>query len=233
MNTKLAQQEPQSSSEQQPSWGEAGKTRGRANMQLAIDFVRDFPIGTRLDAADFDAWAERHGLLTVPPNYAAKDSDAWKAHLMRRHEQRYRINRGGSHPRLREEGSTPFSLDTITQGIYEVRAPHDAAAHSEIPSKVARFFDTKRKRLAYLMQSADWDVLPPYERILAEAIFDDIDGFRDDVQNNSTRITSKIAKLEGRIRKAIDVGQIKPQNGGIKQLLDASSEESGNTIEEE
>jgi hypothetical protein len=209
----------------EPVWGEASSQRGLSHLQQAIEFVTDHPIGTRLSAADFDQWAQRHGLLNLPVN-APKNSDAWKAHLMRRHELRYRINRSGAHPRLREQNATPFSLDKVQTNLYEVRAPHASATLLGIPNKVASLVDTNRKKLSYLLQSADWDVLPPYERMVAESLYDDIDGFSDDVHSRCNRLDHKFSKLQARLKRAIDLGEIKPRNHGIQQLLTkAESEE--------
>jgi hypothetical protein len=206
-------------------WGEASKIRGQSNMQMAMDFVTAFPVGTELNISEFDQWAHASGLLVVPSADASKNSDAWKAHLQRRHELRYRINNAGSHPRLRDNGSTPFTLDKLPGGgMYAVRAPHAAVAMSEIPGKVASFLGTKRRKLGYLMQSEDWDNLPPYERIVAETIFDDIDRFRGLIEHQVRSLESKFSKLESRLRRAVGAGQITSTNGGIAGLLTSDND---------
>jgi hypothetical protein len=201
-------------------WGRASEKRGLSHLDIAMEFVKDFPIGVIISAADFDNWAQRHGLLNTPTN-APKRSDAWMAHLHRRHELRYRINRSGSHPRLTELGSTPFSMDTIGQGTYEIRAPQVAAAQTTLPKKIVSLTNNKRKQLAYLMESSDWPAIPPHERAMAESIYDDIENFGELVTLQANVISRKLVKLELKLKRAIELGDIKPSNHGIQQLIAA------------
>jgi hypothetical protein len=201
-----------------PAWDTASKSRGLANLQLALDFVANFPIGTIVRANEFDAWAAQQDLIKVPHPESDKQGDAWKAHLMRRHELRYRINNAGAHPRLRDHGSTPFSFDTVTPGLYEVRQPYQAATRSNIPSKVASFINTKQKQLAYLMQSEDWTALAPWDRIAAKTLYRDIAAFKRRIDADAKELIEKFDELEAQLRSAVEVGDINPRNGGIKQL---------------
>jgi hypothetical protein len=211
---------PMETSSQVP-WGDANPRRGKTNLELALSFIAAFPIGTRVSSAEFDQWAANEGHLVVPSVEASRDkqSDAWKAHLMRRHELRYRINKAGTHPRLADEGSTPFTMDTIIPGSYEVRSPHVAYAQSSMAAKIMSTTHTQKTKLTYLMQSADWSTLPPYERIFAEEIYSEIDGLAEDTITRAGRLNKKMDGLKKRLELSVETGEIKPQNGGISRLL--------------
>lgn len=200
------------------AWGKANDRRGVGYTEVAVEFVKNHPIGTLLTTDEFDTWSHNRKLLMVPSKDAPKNSDAWLGHLQRRHIVRGRLNKAATHPRMTEMGSTPFVL-VAHAGGFEVRAPHTAIGKAELPRKFKTLVETKRKQLQYLMQSADWPALPPHERAVAETIHDDIDNFADDVNIAADRISRKLAKLEHRIQKGIDAGSIVPANGGFKQLL--------------
>lgn len=204
---------------------EANPRRGELHQNTARAFVSRFPVGTLLTAEDFDSWAHESGYMKVPTGIT-RSSDAWKAHLQRRHELKYRINQAGSHPRM----DTPFIIEALGSCQWEVRAPHVAISKTKMFSSLESLTNTKRKRLEYLMQSADWNVLPAHERAFAEALFDDIDMFQSSLNLNVQQLTSKFAKLEGRLRRAVEIGEIKPRNGGIRAIVDSSNE--GNTHHE-
>jgi hypothetical protein len=205
-----------------PDWGEAGKGRGLSNLQLALDFIDRFPIGTKVSVKEFDAWGASRGAFKLPSEEDAKDknSDPWKAHLMRRHELRHRINLASKHPRLRDtHGKTPYSFDTVVAGQwYEVRPPFQAAVQSEIPKRVSTYLNTQYKKLSFLMQSEDWDALTEWHRSVAETLFEDIEAFQAHVQLHSKTLQRKFNKLTADLRRGIERGDIKPRNGGIKQL---------------
>jgi hypothetical protein len=205
-------------SEDKDKWGLASDRRGRSHTDLAKTFVADFPIGSKLLSEQLDKWLHDHGMLTVPPLAASKNSDAWLGHLQRRHIMRGRLNNSATHPRMSEEGSTPFIL-LATKGGFEVVAPQVAASRAELPHRLQTLAVTKRKQLAYLMQSADWSALPVHEQAIAEAIYDDIDAFVDDTVISAKRIGIKLTKLEHRIQMLMDAGTVVPRNGGLKQLL--------------
>src|SRR5690349_4656093 len=84
-------------------WGKANPRRGAGHTDTALMFLRDHPVGETLTPEKFDEWAQRLGLLNVPTG-APKQSDAWLAHLQRRHQLRYNINKAATHPRM----DTPF-----------------------------------------------------------------------------------------------------------------------------
>lgn len=218
-NITATSQIPEIISESSP-WGQANKNRGIRFHDLAMAFVDKFPIGTALSDAQLDRWAAQQKQLKVPPQGTSKDADAWLAHLQRRHQFRYSLNKAGAHPRMTENGSTPFVVESVSQGVYEVRSPHDALHKQTMPQKVESLVRTKRKQLTYLMQSADWDQLPPAERIYAESLYDDIENFESRVDNEATMIDRKLEKLRSKLLIGIQSGRITPKNGGIKAMIE-------------
>jgi lipopolysaccharide biosynthesis protein len=159
-------------------------------------------------------------MLTIPPEDTPKNSDAWLGHLQRRHQHRAKINKAATHPRMYEkEHSSAFTIAAVAGG-FEVRATHTAASKNELAKRLATLTVTKRKQLAYLMQSTDWLNLPPHERAVAETIYDDIVALEEDTSKSAERISSKLERLEHRIQRALDAGDICSQNGGIQRLLE-------------
>jgi hypothetical protein len=199
-------------------WGKASNRRGLNHVDAAKTFVADFGIGAKLATEQFDKWLHEHGMLTMPPPDTPKNSDAWLGHLQRRHIMRGRINAAATHPRMTDEGSSPFIIVAI-QGGFEVLAPQVAASKAELPRKLQTLVVTKRKQLSYLMQSADWSALPVHEQAIAETIYDDIDAFVVDTKTTADRISHKLVKLEHRIQMLMDAGTVVPRNGGLRQLI--------------
>jgi hypothetical protein len=206
-------------------WGFANPRRGQRYHELALAFIKDHPIGTTLTVDEFDTWAQHRGELNVPVG-APKTSDAWKAHLQRRHELRNKLRTASTHSRMLESGSTPFSLDQVSQGALEVRKPQDAIIQGNIPKKIASLITTKRKQLAFVMQSADWEHIPPHLRERLESIYDDIDLFKESIDMHERQLSMKFAKVQSKIRRELEAGAITPVNHGLQQLLSDQSDES-------
>lgn len=204
----------------QMRWGVANKQRGAKYHALAVAFVSVFPIGSRLDAEKFDEWAEDNRLLVVPPNDASKKSDAWMAHLQRRHMLRYNINKAATHPRMTEKGSVPFVIDTISTGEYEVRAPQEAMYAPTLPQRVDSLTKTRRKQLDHLMQSTDWKQLPAYYKANANRLYDDIDAFESEVDLKSRNLIKKFTGLQADLTAAVASGEITPSNGGVRAVIE-------------
>jgi hypothetical protein len=203
----------------QKPWGQAHPQRGAGHHDTASLFLESHPLGTQLRSDDFDRWAAAQGLLKLP-QVESKQDDAWKAHLQRRHELRYRINKAGTHPRM----ETPFIIEAISFDRWEVRSPEVAISQNKILRQVERLTNTKKKHLDYLMQSADWSILPIHERVLAEALYDDIDLFQRQIELCATSLETKLARLQHKIRKGVESGAIDPVNSGIKRILEIEAE---------
>jgi len=195
--------------EPKPEWGKANDKRGVKYTDWAAKFAERFPVGSILTADELDVWLEEQGLLTRPPEGAPKDSDAWLGHLQRRHIHRGKLNKASTHPRLLEQGVTPFSLDAVGGG-FEVRAPHSSAARMEIHSRLQSLVGTKRKQLKYLMQSTYWEALPPYVRDYTENLHDEIEMFSENIRNMVGQLESRFVKAERRIEQYIPATNLLP-----------------------
>jgi len=209
-----------------PSWGKANDIRGLQYVDIAVEFIRDFPVGTIFKADEFDVWAQKRGLLNTPTN-APKKSDAWLAHLQRRHQLKTNINKAAAHPRMQNqgEGIVPYVIQQVTMGGWITQSISSAIGKHDLPKKMVSLFTTKKRQLNYLMQSADWHHLPPFERVLAEELYEDIDELEENVSRKSERITNKYARLESKIKRALENNEIKSVNGGIKALLEPEKSE--------
>lgn len=217
MSKTLPVPRPQSTVLEKP-YGECNPLRGANHVDAAMAFVAEFPIGSILSPERFDDWAHKKGFLNVPDG-ARKSSDAWLAHLQRRHQLHYNINKAATHRRM----DVPFAVEFVRNGMWEVRPPHISIAKTKITQRVESLLGTKRKQLDYLMQSADWNVLPPHERIFAESLYDDLDMYQQQIELHTRNLSNKFSKLESKIKRAVESGEIKPQNGGIRRLLGIES----------
>jgi len=204
-----------------PKWGKASNRRG-THIQLAIAFVNRFPVGSTLSVEDFDQWTWDNGHLPMPSAHTPKKSNEWLAHLQRRHVLRHKINMAGAHPRLASIGSTPFIMEHIGNQKYEVRAPHMAIATNRIDPHLNR----ARKKVAYLMQSSDWQRLSDLDRKFAEEIFYETEEYVDEVTRKATALNAKFKRFENFLRSRVEQGLIAPVNGGIRHLLDHSADPS-------
>jgi hypothetical protein len=203
----------------------ASDRRGTSHYtQVACKFVRDYPIGEILSAELLDTWFGKNDLLTVPPIDTPRSGDAWMAHLQRRHLQVKRVNQSSTHPRMRDYGSTAFVI-VAEGGKFHVRAPHEAIVQGRLPRKVLSVCKTGRKKLRYLMESADWSALPAYERALAESIEDDIDLFEKHINSSADALTTKLAKLDRKIRQSMVAGELPKNSDGIGKFLSPPRDE--------
>jgi hypothetical protein len=192
--------------------------RGK-HKEVAIEFVQRFPVGSTLAIEEFDQWAWDHGHLPNPGT-TVKSSDEWLAHLQRRHQFRHRINMAGAHPQLAALGSTPFIMDNLGNGKYEVREPHIAIATNRIDPRL----ESARKKVVYLMQSADWRRLSDLDRKFAEEIYYEVDEYRDEVVRKAAALNAKFRRFEAFLRSRVEQGLVISPSGGIQQLLEDNSE---------
>lgn len=190
------------------------RIRGINYHKLALEFVETFPVGTTIQAKEFDKWCHARGLLNYPDG-ADKKSDVWKAHLQRRHEWRYKINTAGTHSRMKDRA---FTIESQSQGVFCVLAPQAALALSSVPAQLNGLLVTKRKQLAYLMQSADWALLEPAALIHAEMLYDSISDFGATVALEMQHLERKFLKLRAHVLR---VGEAAGNNtnGGIRAFL--------------
>ena len=180
--------------------------------EVARQFIKDFPHGTLLNAEQFDKWAWKHGYVPEPKGLGKK-TDGWLAHLQRRHILRYNMNKAGTHSRMEEFA---FTLDKIDGALYEVRTPQLAIHRHDVLKRVTCLLKVKQKRLKYLFQSADWAHIPPFDRALAEEIYDELQHFRNTVEMNVVHLETRFERLNQKLRKL----KLENSNGGIKRLTE-------------
>lgn len=196
----------------------ANPMRGKGFHDHAVAFSETFAIGDTLSADKFDEWAHERGYLNVPFG-AKKQSDVWLAHLQRRHQLRYSINKAAMHPRMREENRQPFIIENIGHKAWEVRDVVTALQQNETAKKLAQLADVQKKKLVYLQQSEDFEQLPPYMRLAVTDLSADIDSALAKIDLESRDLDRRIARIQGRIRASIESGEVKPINGGIRGFL--------------
>jgi len=190
----------------------------------ASDFISKWPLGTykqpkTLSVDDFDKWLESRGILTVPPEGTGKQSDQWLGHLQRRHHAAKKLVLASTNrAKMERSGVTPFSIK-IGGGVVTVLAPHERIATGEIPGKIETVLKTRRRQLRYLMEGADWAVLPEHERMRAETLNEDINDFEYHVRGHVEHLARKFDRLAHTIQMAVEDGRIEPVNGGINRFL--------------
>lgn len=202
------------------AWGEANPVRGLNYHTVARKFIRDFPIGTTLTNEKFDHWAHQAGYLNVPFG-APTGSDVWLAHLQRRHQLRANLYKASTHPRMQEMGEECFVLSRAAGGTMIVESTGAALTHGHFATKLDSLIGTKRRHLSYLMQSADVAQMLPWQRAIAEELFNEIDEWNEDVQRKTYRLDSKFTRLVNQIKHDVESGAIKQVNHGIERLIAA------------
>ena len=129
----------------------ANPKRGLPREHFAIQFIQQFPAGSLLMMDDFDAWCEGQGLFTVPRG-VSKKSDAWLAHLQRRHQVKAGLNRALNHPRMKVVGLEAASVERISHGRLEVRPAKDLILRNSMAKSIESLTGTHRRQLQYAMQ---------------------------------------------------------------------------------
>jgi hypothetical protein len=199
--------------------GKENPLRGLHHADDAAAFVGEFPIGSELSPDDFDKWAHRTGRLNVPFG-APKNADVWKAHLQRRHELRYRINKAATHTRMYDRGLAAFTIEATSPGVWTVVASHIALTRNKLPAKVQSIIARTKKRLAYLKQSSDYASLPVEARVMIENIWDEIESFGAETDYKADNVKRRVGRLESNLRKLSDSGNLQTKNGGVKAFLE-------------
>jgi hypothetical protein len=207
----------------------ANAIRGKGYHDQAVVFSETFPIGAILTPEKFDEWAHQHGFLNVP-NGAPKHSDVWLAHLQRRHQLRYSLNKAATHPRMFEEHRRPFTIDYAGQKIWEVRAPHEAIRRHDTARKLEGLATVQRRKLLYLQQSEDFSLLAPDLRNQIAEITDAIEEMLERTQLDAKHLQRHIDRVETRIQASLASGEVKPVNGGIAYLLEKNHEPDDESI---
>jgi hypothetical protein len=157
-----------------------------------------------------------------------KRSTVWLAHLQRRHQARSSLNKAASHSMMQPYGGA-YVMETLSQqhGTMIVRSVVSALMQAEAARQVESLAQTKRKQLGYLIQSADWNMLPPHERAFAEALYDDIDFFVEGVTSSGKHLERKFSGLQRRLLDLVRTGQLQLANGAVKALIEPPADDAG------
>jgi len=205
--------------------------RGMPRREAAAEFIKLWPIGSTLTWAEFSEWASRPHIGLMPsgePTAADggeidRQSDEWLAHLQRRHQARNKLNKASSHTRI----ATPYVVLTESQEqqTLVVKSVALALAETRAAVQVASLARTKKRQLRYLIESTDWANLPPYERLMAEALYDGIDTFVESVKAQGDGLQRQFDKLQARLANLVRSGQLSSINGGITAMLSAPQDD--------
>jgi hypothetical protein len=201
---------------------------GKRYRQAAKDFIIYYPIGSQLTWDEFTQFAVNYGLLDTAllpsqQDMQNKQSDAWLAHLQRRHQARAKINNSARHDVMNDYGGA-YTIEA-SGGALIVRSTAVALAENTAAKKIKSLSSTKKNQLNRLMQSTDWDQLPPHEKGLAETISIDIDNFVARIVLESNQLEQKFRRVAHRLSSLVQTGQINAPNGGITGLLTCGDEE--------
>lgn len=205
----------------------ANARRGAEYRDDAIAFAQLYPVGVTLTWDEFLDFAIGRGIidsasLPTEGEAADKQSNAWLAHLQRRHQIRSKLNKASAHPKLIPHGGA-FIIEPSGGGLV-VRSTTQALAENDAPRRIASLATSKRRKLEYLIQSTDWSQLPPHERGLAEVLRDDISDWVDMVNLRAEQLERKFTNLGHQLNKLVELGEVQPQNGGIAKLLSSDDE---------
>jgi len=203
------------------TWSKSNPQRGRNYREQALQFVRDFPIGTTLTNEDFDKWAHSHGYLNVPFGIDDKQADVWLAHLTRRNQLRKNLFNASTHISMLESGGECYviTMPKGNSGAMIVEPPHVALQQTAFAEKLETLIGTKRRQLGYLMQSMDFTQLPSHQKALAENLYDELSDWNGEVQLRTQNLDRRMSKLVRQIRHDVETGVVVPQNHALGNLL--------------
>jgi len=209
----------------------ANKRRGAEYRDDAIEFAKQYPIGSTLTWDEFTQFSIDQGIIDVASlpteeEAADKQSNAWLAHLQRRHQVRTSLNKASAHPAMIPYGGA-FVIEPSGGGLV-VRSTAQAMAANDAPRRIASLATSKRQKLEYLIQSTDWSQLPAHERGLAEAVRRDIDDWVEVVNLQATQLERKFVDLGHHLNKLVAIGQVQATNGGITGLLSNGEDDAHN-----
>jgi hypothetical protein len=203
--------------------GSANPVRGANHHEAAMKFIQQFPVGTELTSAQFDSFVVTHGMIKGPSSYE-RSSDGWQAFLQRRHQAKINLNKAGSHPRMSEYGGRPFCIVQMGVGTMVVKTPFEAAVTTPVGRQVDSLVETKNRALRHLLESVDFTALPANEQAQVQNLYETLSDYKAQIEFTSARLSDKFDRLKAGVERLVNEGKIKPQNGGIKALIDSSKQ---------
>jgi hypothetical protein len=108
-----------------------------------------------------------------------------------------------THPRMNDMGCGAYHIAPQRGGWFKVQPPHESLADRALTVRIAKHLDTKRRQLEYLLQSQDWTQLPPYERVLAEELYAEIDALQQRFELDATILNGKYLRGSQKIQRAM------------------------------
>jgi hypothetical protein len=189
-------------------WGESSGRRGLAHYPEARAFVQTFPPPRGFSVDAFDAWAEEMAIYERPLKSITRDDPRWLKHLERRARLKTILNEAGGHARLIADGLQPFAILIVKPGVtWEVLPSHDAYKDARLLKPVDLATTYMRRRVASLLQAANWEVAPVFALEMAREMFLDITHMEKDVHTTVERIIEKYGRLEARLVQALKSGR--------------------------
>ena len=208
-----------------PIISHANPLRGASYHESAMEFVRRYPVGTELTATEFDNFSIAQNLIKPPSSYD-RGSDGWQAFLQRRHQAKVNLNKAGSHPRMSESGLTPFSIGQKGHGIMVVQTPMQAAVTTPIGKQVESLVETKKTKLRHLLESVDFNALPPSDQAQIANMYETIADFQAQTEFTTARMTQKFERVRASIERLVSQGVVRPVNGGITALIEPDNQDT-------
>jgi hypothetical protein len=194
---------------EQLPWGYAPDRRGNARdadgkpyTEHAVEFLKEFPIGSTVLREPLDEWLIDAGLLDHLPEDTEKGSKEWYGHAHHRGIVLRKFNDASVHPRMHEHGVEPFVLAAVRDG-YEVTTPASEVINGKIARKFQSITKTKREQLITLLRASDWSQVPMPTKLMAWAIYDDIEAYARDVTQGADIINNKLSRLHSTVQKVL------------------------------
>ena len=184
----------------------------------AVEFSKQWAIGSKLTWEEFSNWAQEQGLLdSVPEEGSDKQSDEWLAYLQRRHQVRMNINKAAEHSDMIGRGGA-YSV-VASGGALLVKSAASALATAKSADRIAQLATTKRKQLEHLYQSTDWSQIPSHEMAMAEGLMIDLTNWIEVINLQAKQHETKFSLLQGKIRKLVENGTLLPSSDEISGFI--------------
>lgn len=209
--------------------------RGEALRGKAIGLANTFGFNMPFSWQSFAAWGIDEDLLDDPTNQSSaptidrvtafyngvgiKSTPEWKAHVNERNALKQRLENASVHSDM-QSGPGAFSIRIHQAGHSLTLVPvMEALVENQATNKVTNLVLDHRMKLARLIQSADWSVLPAHERIFAEELFGAIDDYAASIRDGGFRLNNRFIRLKSRLDSSMRSGELVPANGALKALV--------------
>lgn len=177
---------------------EANKYRGINYVKQAMEFLDEFPVGTRFSNEMFDNWAFKHNYLNIPTT-TDKGSNEWMGHIHRRAGLRQNITLASTQPRLKDT----YGIRKVAVNVWEVINPQAYILSNNIPEKAVSFVEVKEKKLRYFLEALNGLCADPYEQV-----GDYVSSFKRRMRFEATEFTYGLRQIERRVLKGESAKQI-------------------------